>query len=213
MAYRGLFIILHLQYWSNHHFIRVLAGVEIVHHRTYQSCIMKHHSHRPRPSPVVPHRPHPYPAVPYRPRPSSPLPCRPPPSPTVPHSPYLLPSTNMSHPVGPAVLPKDGSPPLRAPRTDYSQPSRPVRGSWQTPTGAPPGPRTPANTEDDSEGARRMLGLAAGKRKNASCSELGDEKASCGELRSLLGVRPLYMLVAPGPMDSQLRSPGKDATC
>ena len=76
------------------------------------------------PSPTVPGHPHSSPAVPHSPRPSSPFPSRPPPSPTVPHSPYLLPCTNMSHPVGPAVLPKDGRPPLRAPRTDYSQPSR-----------------------------------------------------------------------------------------
>jgi len=54
----------------------------------------------------------------------------------------------MSHPVGPTVLPKDGGPALKAPRTDYSSPSRPVWGSWQSPRGAPPGPRTAANTGD-----------------------------------------------------------------
>jgi len=101
--------------------------------RTPPNQSVLHHETSLSPSPAVPHRPYPFPAVPNRPRPSSPIPCCPPPSPTVPHSPYLLPCTNMSHPVGPAVLPKDGRPPLKAPRTDYSQPSRPVRGSWQTP--------------------------------------------------------------------------------
>ena len=42
----------------------------------------------------------------------------------VPGRPSPLPCTNMSHPVGPAVLPKDGRPALRADKTDYS--CRPV---------------------------------------------------------------------------------------
>ena len=44
------------------------------------------------------------------------------------------------------------------------------------------------------------------KTKNASCSELGDEKASSGELRSLPlpGARLLYMRVAPGPRGREL---------
>jgi len=58
--------------------------------RTIHCCFIRHHSRRPRPSLTVPRCP-------------SPLLC-----------------ANMSHPVGPAVLPKDGRPALRAPRTDYS---------------------------------------------------------------------------------------------
>ena len=62
--------------------------------------------HRPRPSFTIPGRPHPFPAVLNRPRPSIPLP-----------------RTNMSHPVGPAVLPKDGRPALGRPgRTTDSHP-------------------------------------------------------------------------------------------
>ena len=135
-------------------------------HGTSQVEIMRHHSCSPRqspavltharPSPIVPRRPHLSPAVPHSPLPSSPMPSRPPPSPTVlthhrpssivPGRPPPLPCTNMSHPVGPAVLPKDGRPSLRADGTVYSLPSRPVRGSWQSPSRAPRGPRTVENT-------------------------------------------------------------------
>ena len=100
-----------------------------------------------RPSPTVPGRPHPSPAVLNSPRPSSPIPGRPDSSPAVPSRPSPLSCTNMSHPVGPAVLPKDGRPALRVDGTDYSQPSRPVRGCWQSPREAPPGPRTVGNTD------------------------------------------------------------------
>ena len=95
---------------------------------------MRHyHSRRPRASPGVPHRPSPFPAVLNRPLPSTPIPG-------VPRRPSPLPCTNMSHPVGPAVLPKDGRPPFRAPRTDYSSTaSRPVPSGV---LGSPPaGPR------------------------------------------------------------------------
>ena len=63
-----------------------------------------------RPSPIVPCHPHPPPAVLKSPRPSSHIPGRPDSSPAVPGCPSPLPCTNMSHPVGPAVLPKDGRP-------------------------------------------------------------------------------------------------------
>jgi len=43
------------------------------------------------------------------------------------------------------------------------------------------------------------MGLVGGKTKNASCSELGDEKASYGEVRSLPGVwRPYICWWLPG---------------
>ena len=78
------------------------------------------------PSPAVPHRPPPSPTVPHRPRPSFTIPGRPRPSPAVlnrPRPSIPLPCTNMSHPVGPAVLPKDGRPALGRPgRTTDSRP-------------------------------------------------------------------------------------------
>ena len=60
-------------------------------------------------------------------------------SPIVPRRLSPLPCTNLSHPLGSTVLPKDGCPALRAPRTDYSWQSCPARGSWQS-------PRTVGNT-------------------------------------------------------------------
>jgi len=67
---------------------------------------MRHHSCRPPPSPAVLTHPRPSSPVPGRPLPSIPLPC-----------------TNMSHPVGPVVLPKDGGPALKRPgRTTASRP-------------------------------------------------------------------------------------------
>ena len=70
--------------------------------------------------PTVPGRPHPSPAVLNSPRPSSPISGRPDSSPAVSSRPSPLSCTNMSHPVGPAVLPKDGRPALTADGTDYS---------------------------------------------------------------------------------------------
>ena len=153
MLHHVLFITIHSQYPPTDTFPQVLAGVDLTNRRTNHYHIMRHHSLRPRPSPPVTRRPDPCPAVPHSPPPSLPMPGRPPqspavlthsgPSPTVPGcpdssptapgSPSPLPCTNVSHPVGPAVLPKDGRPALRADGTDYCQPSRPVRGSWQSP--------------------------------------------------------------------------------
>ena len=116
---------------------------------------MRHHSCRPppspavlthtRPSPTVPHRPHLFPGVPGRPLPSLPILGRPRASPAVlthhrpssivPGRPSPLPCTNISHPVGPAVLPKDGRPALMADGTDYSLPSIPSGALGSPPAG------------------------------------------------------------------------------
>ena len=91
----------------------VLAEVGIIPLRTNHYGIIKHHSCRPRPSP----------AVLTHPRPSSPVHVHLPPS-------IPLPGTNMSHPVGPAVL--------LLGRPGRTTASRPVpSGALGTPPGGP----------------------------------------------------------------------------
>ena len=82
--------------------------------------------------------------------PQSPVVTRHPlPSPAVLHSPLQSPVTPYTICLtlqGPAVLPKDGRPVASRTGADRVLPSRPVRGSWQSPRRAPRGPRTVENT-------------------------------------------------------------------
>jgi len=105
------------------------SQVEIIHHRTHHPHPMRDHSCRPRASPGVPCRPSPFPTILSCPRPSPAVPRRPPP----------LPYANMSHPVGPAVLP------LGRPRRITDRRPVPSKVLGSPPTGSA-GPRTVGNT-------------------------------------------------------------------
>jgi len=65
------------------------------------------------------------------------------------HSPRqspAIPHANLSYLAGPAVLHNDRRPEVSRTGVDRILPSRPVQGSWQSPRGAPQGPRTVENT-------------------------------------------------------------------
>ena len=100
----------------------------------------------PSSSPVVPRRPRPSTAV-FRYFPPSP--SRHQPSPTTPGRSTKAPAvpyTKLSHIVGLIVLHNDGRPASSRTRTDCIVTSLLVRGSWQFPRRALPGPWTVANT-------------------------------------------------------------------
>ncbi|PUU79271.1 hypothetical protein B9Z19DRAFT_1125446 [Tuber borchii] len=76
----------------------------------------------------------------------------------------------MSYLAGPAVLHKDGRPEVSRTGVDRNLPSRPVRGSWQSPRRALRGPQTVENTGSEYSD----LSCPGGSTRQVSLSDVND---------------------------------------